>query len=72
MKAGVDVLAKKYNAHTFKMDPDVLMSDTDFLAIAKSMGFTQQYGPDGFEGIQAGSTTGSISWGAPRRSCSRT
>lgn len=53
MKAGVDVLAKKYNAHTFKMDPDVLMSDTDFLAIAKSMGFTQQYGPDGFEGIQA-------------------
>ena len=53
LKAGVDVLAKKYNAHTFKMDPDVLMSDTDFLAIAKSMGFTQQYGPDGFEGIQA-------------------
>lgn len=53
LKAGVDVLAKKYNAHTFKMDPDVLMSDPDFLAIAKSMGFEQHYGPDGFEGIQA-------------------
>lgn len=53
LKAGVDALAKKYNAHTFKMDPDVLMSDTDFIAIAKSMGFTQSFGPDGFEGIQA-------------------
>ena len=53
LKLGVDELAKKYNAHTFKMDPDVLMSDADFSKIAKSMGFTQSYGPDGFEGIQA-------------------
>lgn len=53
LKAGVDVLAKRYNAHEFKMDPDVLMSNTDFIALAKSMGFTQNYGPDGFEGIQA-------------------
>ena len=53
LKAGVDALAKKYNAHTFKMDPDVLMSDAQFLKVAKGMGFTQSYGPDGFEGIQA-------------------
>lgn len=53
LKAGVDVLAKKYNAHTFKMDPDVLMSDRTFLDIAAEMGFRHSYGPDGFEGIQA-------------------
>lgn len=53
LKDGVDELAKRYNAHAFKMDPDVLMSDTDFIAIAKDMGFTQSFGPDGFEGIQA-------------------
>lgn len=53
LKAGVDTLAKKYNAHTFKMDPDVLMSDSDFIAVAKSLGFEQNYGPEGFEGIQA-------------------
>ena len=53
LKAGVDALAKRHNAHAFKMDPDVLMSDTDFIALAKSMGFVQSYGPDGFEGIQA-------------------
>ena len=53
LKAGVDALARKYNAHAFKMDPDVLMSDTEFLRIAKGMGFVQSYGPDGFEGIQA-------------------
>ena len=50
---GVDVLAKKYTAHVFKMDPDVLFSDTEFADLAKSMGFVQSYGPDGFEGIQA-------------------
>lgn len=53
LKAGIDELARKYNAHEFKMDPDVLMSDTDFIAIAKSMGFSHSFGPDGFEGIQA-------------------
>lgn len=53
LKAGVDALAKKYNAHTFKMDPDALMSDSDFIANAKSLGFVQNYGPEGFEGIQA-------------------
>lgn len=53
LKAGVDQLAERHNAHEFKMDPDVLMSDTDFIAIAREMGFAQSYGPDGFEGIQA-------------------
>ncbi len=53
LKAGVDALARKYNAHAFKMDPDVLFSDQTFQGIARSMGFTQSYGPDGFEGIQA-------------------
>ncbi|MEM1486293.1 peptidoglycan bridge formation glycyltransferase FemA/FemB family protein [Oscillospiraceae bacterium PP1C4] len=53
LKAGADLLAKKHNAHTLKIDPDVLISDTEFISIAKSMGFTQSYGPDGFEGIQA-------------------
>lgn len=72
LKAGVDVLAKKYNAHTFKMDPDVLMSDTDFLAIAKSRALRSSTAPTGLRASRPGSTTGSISWGAPRRSCSRT
>lgn len=53
LKAGVDVLAKKYNAHTFKMDPDAPMSDKDLIETVKRMGFTHSYGPDGFEGIQA-------------------
>lgn len=53
LKAGVDALAEQYNAHEFKMDPDVLLSDEEFLSIAREMGFEQVYGPDGFEGIQA-------------------
>jgi len=53
LKAGVDALAEKHRAHAFKMDPDVLFSDDEFAAIAKSLGFVQSYGPDGFEGIQA-------------------
>lgn len=53
IKAGVDFLAKKHNAHAFKMDPDILMSDEKFIGIAKGMGFTHSFGPDGFEGIQA-------------------
>lgn len=53
LKSGVDELAKMHNAHAFKMDPDVLMSDTVFIGIAKKMGFAHHFGPDGFEGIQA-------------------
>ncbi len=53
LKAGADALAKQYHAHTFKMDPDVLMSDQKFQQIARELGFVQTYGPEGFEGIQA-------------------
>lgn len=53
LKSGVDELAKKHKAHAFKMDPDVPIGDSEFIETAKSMGFTQSFGPDGFEGIQA-------------------
>ena len=53
LKAGVDVLAKQYRAHTFKMDPDALEDDAEFCRIAKALGFVRSFGPDGFEGIQA-------------------
>lgn len=53
LKAGIDALAKKHNAHLFKMDPDVAAGDEDFLRLAEAMGFTRFYGPDGFETIQA-------------------
>lgn len=45
LKAGVDALAKKHKAHAFKMDPDVLMEDAAFLALAKELGFVHHYGP---------------------------
>ncbi len=44
---------KKYNAYLFKMDPDVLKTDTEFAALATSMGFGQIADGDGFETIQA-------------------
>lgn len=53
LKAGVDQLAKIYNAHLFKMDPDVAADDQDFLRLMDKMGFARFYGPDGFETIQA-------------------
>ena len=53
LKDGIDVLAKKYRAHLYKMDPNVFMSDTEFIKLAKKLGFEQFYGPEGFETIQA-------------------
>ncbi len=50
--AGADILAKKYKAHVFKCDPDVLVSNTEFLSTMRKMGFVRRYGPTGFEGIQ--------------------
>ena len=50
--AGAKILAKKYNAHNFKMDPDISVSDEEFLKIAKELGFTRKSGPTGFETIQ--------------------
>ena len=53
LKAGVDQLAKQVHAHEFKMDPDIPMADSEFIAEMKKLGFRHSYGPDGFEGIQA-------------------
>lgn len=53
LKSGVDQLAKTYNAHLFKMDPDVVADDQEFLRLMDKMGFARFYGPDGFETIQA-------------------
>ncbi len=53
LKAGADVLAKKYNAYTFKIDPDILMADSAFLCTMEEMGFRQYAGPTGFETIQS-------------------
>ena len=36
LKAGVDQLAKTYNAHLFKMDPDVAADDQEFLQIGRA------------------------------------
>lgn len=53
LKKGIDVLARKYNAHLCKIDPDVPASDERFLSIISGMGFRQNLGGDGFETIQA-------------------
>ncbi|MEG1971922.1 MAG: peptidoglycan bridge formation glycyltransferase FemA/FemB family protein [Oscillospiraceae bacterium] len=53
LKKGIDELAKKYNCHSFKMDPDALMENTKLIGVLKELGFSQSFGPDGFEGIQA-------------------
>lgn len=53
LKAGVDALAEKYHAHTFKCDPDVLIQDTAFLDAMAELGFKRIAGPVGFETIQA-------------------
>ncbi len=51
--SGVDALAKKHKAHSFKMDPDTPITNEKFIRFAKTHGFDHIYGPDGFEGIQA-------------------
>lgn len=53
LKSGIDSLATSYNAHAFKMDPDVAADDAEFLAIMERLHFTRFWGPDGFETIQA-------------------
>ena len=50
---GVKMLAKQRRAHAFKMDPDVLISDTEFIDLCKSLGFTHFTGGENFETIQA-------------------
>lgn len=50
---GVKILAKKHNAYTFKMDPDILLSNTDFIQRMKDLGFKHNTGGEDFETIQA-------------------
>ena len=52
LKAGVDALARKHKAYTFKIDPDTTALDHEFVALAKDMGFRAFLGGDGFETIQ--------------------
>lgn len=53
LKAGIDQLAAKYRAYSYKMDPDIPDSDNRFAEIASGMGFRRFRGGDGFETIQA-------------------
>ena len=46
-------LAKKYKSYVIKMDPDILISDDTFSAIAKKQGFVIDNSNNNFEGIQA-------------------
>ena len=50
--SGVDSIAKKYKAHSFKMDPDIFISNKEFCDAVKGLGFTQICGNLGFETIQ--------------------
>jgi len=45
-------LAKKYNAYSLKIDPDILISDTEFSNMVKDMGFIIKNKDKDFEGIQ--------------------
>ncbi len=49
---GVHALAKKHKAYLFKMDPDVLASDAQFITLAQSLGYRYSKGGDNFETIQ--------------------
>ncbi len=49
---GIHALARKHNAYLFKMDPDVLASDEQFIQTASELGFTYNKGGENFEAIQ--------------------
>lgn len=53
LQKGIDILAKKYKAHIYKMDPDVNVGESEIGQIAEDMGYKRFYGDDGFETIQA-------------------
>lgn len=50
---GIKQLAKIHKAYSFKMDPDVYASDSEFIELAKGLGFKYNKGGDNFETIQA-------------------
>jgi len=52
LTGGVRVLAKKYNAHCFKCDPDVFASDTEFENMMKDIGYKLFRGGLNFDSIQ--------------------
>ncbi len=49
----IKVLAKQRNAHLFKMDPNILISDEDFINTVKKLGFSHFTGGNNFETIQS-------------------
>lgn len=49
---GAKLLAKKYRAYEFRIDPDVPASDADFRALMASLGFRLVSGGKNFEEIQ--------------------
>ena len=50
--SGVRLLAEKYNAHIFKIDPNILASDNKLIEIINTNGFTLNKGGENFETIQ--------------------
>jgi lipid II:glycine glycyltransferase (peptidoglycan interpeptide bridge formation enzyme) len=52
IKQGVDMVAKKYRAHIYKIDPDVLNADEAFVSRAVAAGYKRYIGGTGFETIQ--------------------
>lgn len=53
LKAGLDCLAEKYNAHSVKLDPDISIEDKEFIELMKSIGFSHKTGGKNFGTIQA-------------------
>lgn len=49
---GAKQLAKKYKSYVLKIDPDVLVNDTEFLSSLSDMGFKPASSGKNFEGIQ--------------------
>ena len=49
---GAKQLAQKYKSYDLKIDPDICISDTEFINIAKELGFRVQAASKNFEGIQ--------------------
>lgn len=41
LKNGADELARRYNAHAIKWDPDILFTDTEAVENLKALGFVQ-------------------------------
>ncbi len=46
------ILAKKYKSYVLKLDPDIEITDKEFLETAKSIGFRVKNASKNFEGIQ--------------------